>query len=232
MNKTARLILLLLGLLASVSVFAQDNFDYQLSSVEVLTQKSVQKELGVSEQQRAAMNKFADAHRAKLKAYYTKVQKAGGTVDSAKLTGYYQDLRKGVLKQLSASQLKRLREISLQRFGFSALGDPAVGQKVGLSPSEQKKMQAILTKGLNGAKQVQVNAINKATAKLEKVKPKSAAEQAKLQDDATKLAESAMQEVSPQVDRITADTRQKAMGLLTPQQKANWQALLGKPFRG
>jgi len=232
MKKTFRVAALLFGLLVCALVSAQNNFDYTVSSVILLQSKPVQKEIGVTEQQLSAMNKFADSHRAKLKVYYLSLQKSKSKnkPSETRLLTMFNELKKGVLGQLNASQLKRLREISLQELGFSALGDAAVGTRIGLSSSQQRKVQAVLNTGITSANRVQMRAINDATGDLQTVKPKNATEQEKLRDEATRRAEAAAERVSPQVSSIRESTRHQIMTLLTPKQRLAWAELQGKPF--
>src|SRR5947209_12347190 len=103
-------LLIFVTIVAAVAALASD-FDKKVASVILLQAKPVQKEIGLSESQRAAMNKFADNHRAKLKAYYEKIGPKGTPSESV-LLGYFEKMKEGVLAQLSAAQIKRLREIS------------------------------------------------------------------------------------------------------------------------
>ena len=222
--------LILIGaLVASLAHAAQhDSFDEKMSSVILLQSKVVQKELGVTTQQRAAMNKFADAHRLKLNAYYQQIQSGQGksaqisisAKDEQQLQVMFNTMKRGVLAQLSAAQLKRLREISLQTLDFTALGDQSVDSRIGLSGAQRTKVQAAITAGLKQANGVRNNAIANATKGVTS------------QDEANRRAEAASDQTSPQVIQIRNGTKAKVMSLLTAQQRAKWQALLGKPFKG
>jgi hypothetical protein len=215
-----------------IALVGAQTFDEETSSIILLQMKAVQREIGVTEAQRVAMNKFADAHRSRLNQYYQQLQarKNGSNPDEGKLIGMFAELKNAVLKQLTPAQLKRLREVSLQALDFGALADHAVGQRVGLSNAQQERIRSLMDSGLKEANQVRENAMMKATAELRNSKPKSDAERRKVYDEANRRAEAAAETVAPQVGLIRADTKKKILAILTPKQKAAWQALLGKPF--
>jgi len=218
-------LVLVMAIVTTVAVAAQhDSFDEEMSSVILLQSKVVQKELGVTTAQRAAMNKYADAHRAKLKVLYSRLQANHqqniNQKDQQELRSMFNTMKRGVFAQLTAAQLKRLREISLQTLDFTALGDPIVAARVGLSASQSSKIRSVINSGIKQANVVQNNAVATAT------------KGATTQDQANQLAESAANQVSPQVVSIRNDTKQKVMALLTAQQRSRWQGLLGRPFHG
>jgi hypothetical protein len=229
-----RLVLGLLGVVAAVGAFA-DTFDQEIASIILLQLKPVQKELGVTAQQRDAMNKFADAHRAKLTVYYNQLKKeqsAGQkpSMSQDKLVGLFNELKQGVLSELSEAQIKRLREISLQALDFTALADKAVADRIGLTGAQQKKVRTVISSGVALANKTRNTAINQATASLMKSAPKTDTEKKALYAEADRKAEAASQKVNPQLLQIRTQTRAEVMSMLTPSQKAKWQALLGRPY--
>src|SRR5579862_8621623 len=168
---TKLLLFLFATLLAGVAV--AESFDEQLASIIVLQDKAVQRDIGITAQQRNSMNVYADAHRAKLSAYYKQINDAHGKVDEKKLEGMFWTLKRKVLAQLSAAQLKRLREISLQVLDFTALADIVVGKKVGLSADQESKVEAIVKAALEKAGGIRDGAVDKATAGYRNKNPKN-----------------------------------------------------------
>lgn len=223
-------------LLVLLPIFAlADSFDQQVASIILLQDKRVQADLGITEEQRARMNRFADSHRAKLEAYYRELSKHGQktgelSVDQNKLVGYFSVLKKGVLEQLSTAQIKRLREISLQYLGFSALADITVADRVGLSSAQHRKVAALVKQGVERAAKVQNKAIAASTSDLRSIKPKNEAEAKRIYDEANRRAEDATHRVAPEVEQIGLQTKGKVMAVLTPAQRVKWEALLGRPF--
>lgn len=211
----------------------RDPFDEKMASIILLQSKVVQRELGITEHQRAAMNKYADAHRMKLNAYYQQVQGKGSvSVDDSKLRSMFETLKKGVLAQLSASQVKRLREISVQTLDFTGLADPLIAQRIGLSSAQTQKVQHIVAAGMADANAVRERAVEGAIKPLQSRKPKTADDQQRLQAEADRRAEAAVEQVTPQILLIKSDTKKKTLAVLTAQQKARWHALMGTPLKG
>ena len=219
-----RIYSVVIAFVLSALALCQGSFDQQMASVILLQSKVVQKELGVTTAQRAAMNKYADAHREKLKAFYErkKAQKSDSVTaaDERQLSGYFNTMKRGVLAELTPSQLRRLREISLQTLDFTAIGDPMVSSRLGMSASQAAKVRSAIEAGLKQANSVRNNAIANATKGITS------------QDQADRAAEAASNQVDPEIILLRNQTKQKVMALLTAQQRARWQLLLGRPFKG
>lgn len=228
-----------LSLLMALAVAASaqiDPFDYHCADVVLLQAKEVQTELKITEAQRAKMNEAAATHRTRLTTYDAQ-QKAAKTKDSqqqaaAKLKGYFDELKRGVFTSLSAAQLKRLREISLQRAGLLALLDDVVAKKVNLTGATHTKFRTAFT---DGAKQA--GTIERASLKpiFDKYEPKmkaakTADERRKIEQQMRPELEAAGKKIAPQIQKLQNETQQKLVAILTPAQKNTWQALLGKPF--
>jgi hypothetical protein len=142
MNSKMR-VLTILGLLgAAVSAFAVDNFDAKVSNIDVLRDKNVQSELGITEGQRKTMNVYADAYSKANNDKVMEYQKAKKKPDVA-LSKFsfdaYVKLRTNVLKILSPNQMKRLRELTIQAAGPRALLDKTVADKVGIPVADYTK---------------------------------------------------------------------------------------------
>jgi hypothetical protein len=225
-------------LMLSSMAAAQDAFDRQVASVILLQDRAVQNELKITEQQRTQMNKFADQHRGRLDAYgkqlQAQAQKNNGQVtpDEKRLEALFEELKKNVFSQLNATQIRRLREISLQALGVAALSDNVVAKRVGLNDSQLKRVRDLVSDGFKRANDIQTKAINDATKDLQSRKPANEAEQRKLVEEANKRAAAAQKRIEPQLNKLRTEVTDKVMAVLTAQQRQTWNNLLGKPFKG
>lgn len=223
--------------LSLAAIGSADDFDFHVGSLVLLQVKEVQKELGVTEAQRGKLNKHAEAHRNLLKTYGDTLDKQAAATkqevkpDERKLEVFFNDLKKKVFAELKPTQIKRLREISLQQLGFSALNDALVAKRVGLSEAQIERVRKSFDLGFNEAADVEREAVNKAVKPYQDKKPKTDAEAEKLYNEMQTKAEAARKTVAPRVEKIRAFTRDKIMNILTPQQRQAFQALMGKPFK-
>src|SRR5688572_8244925 len=127
-----------------------DPFWFHCSDVQILQAKEIQKEIRLTEAQRNKMNVFAQRHQAKLTALgaeYEKKKKPQDPQKDPRLVGYFLELKKNVMAQLSTAQLKRLGEISLQRLGMASLMDDKVGARVGLSKTQINSLRNVFQDG-------------------------------------------------------------------------------------
>jgi hypothetical protein len=223
--------------LTAVGVAQMDPFDYHCADVVLLQAKPVQVELTVNEAQRKKMNDAAETHRTRLTTYEAqqKAAKVKDTRDQAqvKLKGYFDELKRGVFGSLTATQLKRLRELTLQRAGLLALLDEKVATKIGLTGAPYTKFRTTFS---DGAKQAQ--AIERTNLKpiFDKYEPrmraaKSDADRKSIEGQMRPELEAAGKKIAPQIQKLQADTQQRLVAMLTATQKSAWQALLGKPYK-
>lgn len=209
---------------------AMEPFDYHASNVRLLEHKTVQKELAITEAQRKKMNKHADAHRQRLKAYEDKKRAQGQRIDApdAELLGIMEELKKGVLSELNATQLRRLRELSLQQVGLVAVLDEKVAAKVGIDAPLLKKLRETYVAGSKEANSMIRTELNKVLANYQSAKPKNDAEKKELQERAKANVEAAEKRLGPHVEKIRTETRNKMLAMMTAQQKSAFLALQGK----
>ncbi|RYG48470.1 hypothetical protein EON79_04365 [bacterium] len=220
----------------ALGLAAQDPFDYHCSDITILQAKPVQKELGINEGQRKQMNSAATKHQAVLneldKQYKGKqVSQQDMKKINPQLEKAFFALKKDVCAILSASQLKRLRELNLQRLGYAALNDSIVGAKIGMSPAQIKQYQAAFISGGQQAAKLQQDTAKPILEKFSKLKPKTEAEANTLRTRAAEEIGQAQQKKAPQLKSIEMATQKKMDAVLTAKQKAAWKALLGKPFK-
>ncbi|CAN1511661.1 hypothetical protein MCEMSE15_00806 [Fimbriimonadaceae bacterium] len=213
-----------------------DAFDFHAADVTIMQSKPVQKELKITEAQRTKMNTFAKRHEQTLATLEKKYgAKANAPAVAAKVRPELEKafglLKKDVLAALSATQLKRLREINLQRLGITALTDEKVATKVGLSSAQLKQYRDAYTAGANESAKLQQEAANPVLTKYQSVRPKSEAESKTLRAKFESEMQAAGVKVKPKLDAVEARTKKKLEGIMTPAQRAAFKALQGKPFK-
>ncbi len=227
-----RLSLALVLVLCAASALAQklDSFDFHVANVVILQDRRVQSELGITAAQRAKMNVYASKHRERIKSYEQELQAKKEKADPKKVLGFLETLKEGVLKQLSASQLKRLRELTLQNVGLAAVADEVVAKRVGLSASQLSKFRSILTTANKKIFETERSAAKKALAKYEGMHAKTKDEAQKLASQAKADLQAAGRKIAPTLQKLTADRNEKMAAVLTSKQQKAFVALQGKPF--
>jgi hypothetical protein len=227
-------LLLILFFAASVAG-AVDSFDYHCANIALLQDAQVRAEVGISEAQRTQMNKFADAHRARLLTYQKKL--AGKAPDMQVLSGYLEDLKRNVVGTMTAPQVKRLRELNLQAANLIGLLDQTVAAKIGMVGAQFTKYKNNYINGKNSAENILRQAILPIDQKYQRLaapyKGKEQQHKAELEQLGKQYqaeVESARKAVQPRVDAITKQTQQQLQSSLTPQEISAWNAIKGKPF--
>jgi len=108
----------------------------------------------------------------------------------------------GIVKEvLTPQQLKRLEEISLQVEGPRALLRPEIADKVGLSSQQRDKIREVYR---NVSRPITPRDVPQGPEGREQLRERMKA--------------------------LRKELEEKILGILTPEQKARWQSLLGKPF--
>ncbi len=237
MNKLKLLATLLyLAVCGFALAIGQDPFDLHASNVSLLQMKPIQKEIGVTEAQRAKMNAAAAVYTKEMTALSAEVQKAAAQNHKppanakSRADAALAKLNRAVLAQLSATQLKRLREISLQAAGGAAMGDDVVAKRVGLDASQVKKIRAIYDAALKAAAALEQKEMDAALKDIKDKKPKDDAEAKKLIAEAQKRAAAVRQRLAAPTNKLRVDAEVKSMALLSTAQKSAWSALLGKRY--
>jgi hypothetical protein len=229
-------ILPLIVLALSPLLASADQFDRHVADITLLQVKEVQTELKITETQRKKMNGFADAHRSKLTSYETKLkadaQKAKKQVqpDEKILAGYFGSLKNSVISSLSDAQIKRLRELTLQRSGLTGILDQQVATKVGVNAASLKKLRDLYAAGAKEAASIEEAALKKVLSPYQNRKPKDEAEAKKLRAEVEKKMAAEAKVIQPRIAKVQQSTRDKMLATLTAKQKSTYQALQGKPF--
>lgn len=221
-------------LVAGFASAQQNEFDFRASDLSLLQAKQVQSDLGVTAAQRTKLNAAADAHKSRLEAYQKQLGALGtAKPDPARLRGMLQQVKTEALAILTPPQLKRLRELTLQRLGLIALTDKEVATRVGLSDAQRDKIKAAFQAGRSKFQSIQASARTSAApivAKYKDRKPKNAAEAATLKKEIDAKVAPIRAKIVPQLQAVGKQTDQNMLAVLTPLQKSKWAALKGRLF--
>lgn len=212
-----------------------DEFDRHVASIILLQSRKVQADLGITPAQRKQLNVHADWHRAQLQSYEAELNRlrtAGKAADPdrKKLASLMGQLKTRVLNELTGAQTKRLREISLQVEGVSALLDPLVASRVGLTAKQSRQLQSIFGDAAKRGTTLQQKALDDAIKPFKASKPKNEREANDLERKINQAIAAAEKRIEPQLQRIRAETHALALKTLSSQQVAAWKRLQGKPF--
>jgi len=220
----------------SVAIGFADAFDERTANVALLQDKRVQTDLKISEAQRKKMNTHAEwFNKEAEKIRQAWVKSAQGknpppAPPQAKMQALEQSLKSRVFKELSQTQIKRLREITVQQAGVLALLDDSVAKKIGLSATQVSALKARFKSNAEKAQKLQTAAINPINAKYKDKKPKDQKEAQALQAQYGKEIQAAAKKIEPQITKLRKEFETFVGTTLSASQKSAWSALKGKPF--
>lgn len=225
-------VLVALGAFAAQAAFAQNEFDFYFADIAILQQKPIQAELKVSEAQRANMNKHADWLAAQGKSIEGQVNAKKLTPDEANrlMVAHIATMKKKVIGELSAPQLKRLRELTLQRDGLLPLLDQKMADKIGMTKAQLTKLRDKFVENDKKVKDIQATAFGPIISKYNAMKPKSQAEEQTLIGQRNKEFEAAKKKIQPQLESLRKGFEDLVESTLTKGQMDEFNALKGKPF--
>ena len=167
---------------------------------QLLTNKSVQDELKVTEDQTSKLTTFAEEMQAKQREAFQGFQDLSAEERQTKIAAMQADLKKGLAEILKPEQTKRFEQIQIQQMGAGAFGMPRVSEALKITAEQKTKFQEI----------------NQAMmAQMTELRPQ-------LQDD----REGTMKKMAD----VRKESTDKAMAVLTAEQKTAYKDLTGKPF--
>jgi hypothetical protein len=210
----------------------QDAFDVHVASMRVLERRDVQADMGITAAQRSQMDMYADQFNLQVKNYGDQLKKEGKNPSGPddRMISMLTGLKAKVITVLTPSQLRRLREISLQEFGLNGLMDDVVAQRVGLSKDQLAKMRKAYEAGSRKASDMMAKAMQPVDAKFKNVKPKNPTEADTDRKSYLAASDKAMNAVMPAVQKVRADTQKSILAMVTAKQKQTYLALQGKKF--
>ncbi|MCH7903390.1 MAG: hypothetical protein IH944_02355 [Armatimonadetes bacterium] len=226
---------LMLAVICSLggSALAADAFDKHACNVTLLQAKSVQKELGITETQRAKMNVHADRNNAQgmeidRLVSSNKITIADATIRVGRLRS---ELKKRVVGELNSAQIIRLREISLQQAGALALLDPVVGTKIGMSKAQTDLIRAKYVEHNAQAQKIKGDAFGPIDEKYKRMKPANEEEARKLQEQFVTERTAKQKEILPKLIALATEFDKAVEAVMTKGQIESYKKLKGKVFK-
>jgi hypothetical protein len=229
-----RAITILTFLCASVAAHAADAFDLKVANIDVLQDKNVQAEIGITPGQLKTMNVYAAQYTAQNKAKVDEYQKAKKQIDKAFTdfhTSQYIGLRTNVLKTLSPNQIKRLRELTLQAAGPRALLDKAVADKVGIPTPAYSNFCTAIREGDQKIAAIKQKVSDAVKAKYKNQKPpktKKESDDLRAKVNADLAAE--MKKHEGELANILKTSEAKTSQIISKKYLDSLKALMGKKY--
>ena len=172
----------------------------------LLTADAVQKELALTDDQQARLQNLRAERTAEGQAFFTKLMGLSQSEIQKRMEERTKVSRQKIAQILTPKQIERLSEINIQVSGITALGYEDVAEKIGLTADQKVKLK---------------NLADETGRRLTELFPTS---QAQLRD------EQARQERKKKQDAIKSERKDKAIALLTDEQKAIFEKLQGEKF--
>ena len=169
-----------------------------------LTNKSVQKELKLSDEQVKKAETLMTDMREKMMEKFQEARELEGDEQRVKMQALQKEMateiKKATSELLTPEQSKRFEQITLQSMGVNAFNDPDVAKKLKITDDQKAKI-----KDLGESMMSQMGEIRQT-----------------MQDD----REGAMKKMTA----LRAENTTKGMAILTSEQKATWKEMTGEPF--
>lgn len=166
----------------------------------LLTNKGVQAEIKVTEEQASKLTTFAEEFRAKQREAFQGFQDMSQEERQAKMKEMTESMNKGLAEILKPEQLKRFHEIQLQQAGAMGLAQGAAAEKLKLTDDQKSQIREIQQESMQAMGDLREQ----------------------FQND----REGAMKKMAS----IRKETLEKALKVLTAEQKKTYEGLTGKPY--
>jgi len=236
-------LMLFLTACVAASSFGQASFDYRAANIKVLELAPVQAAIGLTSTQHEQLKAYANAYDVKLNLERSKVvaqikaqgRNYKGDGGQAAVMQLIVTLKKQVLGVLSARQLQRLRELSLQVEGLGAIvEDDAVRDRLGVTSAQAKQLAQAYQAGSDASDQIekQLEQPILLQFKSRAQAAKTDADRKELEQEFEKRVDDARRAAAPSFERVQEKTKSQFLAILTASQQKAWKAMLGVPFRG
>ena len=170
----------------------------------LLTNKSVQAELKVTDEQAGKLGEFGQKMQDKQREEGQKLQDVPQDERRAKMQEIGKviqaEISKGLGDILKPEQVKRFHQVQIQAAGYNAFTQPAVVEKLKLTDDQKAKLAEISTEAGATMREVFQSAGDDRAAAMTKIQ------------------------------ELRKATFEKAAALLTADQKSAWKDLIGSPF--
>lgn len=193
--------------------------------LSALTQKSVQRELKLTTEQRKKLRALETKQKRELLRLMPQNPLAAFNDPAAamknlrdapeKMKRLGKEIDEAIDRLLTAEQGRRLREISLQLRGGHALNDAEVAEALKLTKEQKAKLQEIHKDAMKEMQDAALEAMNNAV--------KGGFNPAAFQKNSTQTAE--------KMQQLWKKLGDELMDVLTTEQKSEWRKLTGKPFK-
>lgn len=228
-----RLITTFAMMAVAVAAFA-DDFDRKIASIDVLRDKAVQKDMGVTTGQLTTLNKFATEFETTMRKKIEEYQKAKKQPDEPfrKFSDtQVNKLRGQVLGVLSEGQVKRLREITIQAAGPRAILDANVAAKIGLTTAEHKAFLSAIQEGDRALARIKQDVAMAVQAKHKNdAKPKNGKESDALQKKLFAEINEGMKKREGETKAILQKADKKTAAIIKKTHMDKLKTLMGKAF--
>ena len=227
--------LLAVGIAAASFGRQMDPLDSHVADFRLLTDKRIQAEVNLTKKQILQMNQYADTNRSRLQAYESELKRQGKDLrtvnqnDPVVMKNYF-ELQKNVLSTLSAPQLKRLRELTLQRVGLRGMLDTVVATRIGLTGSQLQKARDVFDKGNRKNNEISQTVYNKVIEQYRNRQPKTQAEAQALNEQVKRDYESALSKRSGEIKQLALETRKAFESVVSKKSMSAYDVLKGKTF--
>ncbi len=198
---------------------------YASHKLTTLVQKPVQRELKLTEEQRKKVRSLEAKHQRDLRRLmpqnpFAAFNDPAGTMQTmrdapAKMQQLGKEADEAIDGVLTATQGRRLQEISLQQRGGHALTDPDVAKTLKLTKEQMEKLQEIQQEAMKEMQKIGLNAMGDAV--------RGGPNPAAIQKTSGQAAE--------KMKKLWNDLGNRLLEVLTSEQKAEWKKLTGEPFK-
>jgi Spy/CpxP family protein refolding chaperone len=172
----------------------------------LLTAEAVQKELALTDDQKARLQKLRNERTAEGQAFFAKFMGLPQSEMERRMEERAKESRQNIAKILTPDQSARLDEINIQVVGIAALGFESVAEKIGLTDGQKIQLKNLADE--TGRRLVELFPTNQTQLR----DPKARQERRKKQDE------------------IKAERNDKALAILTEEQKSKFEKLKGEKF--
>lgn len=221
-------------LVVASAAMARDEFDLKVANIEILRDRAVQDELGITEGQRKTLNKHADKFSAANKTKideYTKAKKQPDAAFQKFTAAQYVTLRSSVLASLSDGQLKRLRELTIQAAGPRAILDKTVATKIGLTDKEYNTIRTSIADSDQRIAKIKMEVGQKIQPKYKDKKPKTKEEADKLNKQIQADLNTEMKKREKELQALIKASDAKVKTVVKQTHLDKLKALAGKPYQ-
>lgn len=221
---------------ASALAWSQDTFDAHCANIMLLTNRSVQTELKLTEAQRTKLNEHADSFNADMKvvmdAAVKEAEKAKKPPElpAARVAQLQERLKSRLVRVLTATQLRRLREISLQVAGYRAVADPVIARRLNLTAAQTQSAARAMNTARSEAAKLQQDADNDLRQRFGSRQPKTDREREAMQKEFQAALQQKGREVQTKLEAIDRRYTTTIQGLLTQAQRRSFESLKGRAF--